>query len=236
MEAERQKFEAQVTMDDKGRVQEGPEHAVGGVQKFEFGAPGDSLSAVVGGGYISHHNPDFLQRVLGADGTCSRFYFDKKIYIDIGDPESKMSKKKRKFLFQNGFGYLCIPANFEKDEKKLKTLYSAAVNEYYQYERIHPRPAVLQETTIIDEKGQVRRAFITALDVKVGGGMIGSSEQQSKEFQQASKLSSKEVKSLKLQAKLHRHLRRAVQEGIPFRNPFIAKGKRRFPVEYGAAQ
>jgi hypothetical protein len=233
MEVERERYEAPITgVDAKGHAIVGPEHKVGATEKFEFGVPGDAMSAVIGGSYTSNWNGDFLQRDLGKEGTCARLYLDKRVAVDIGDPESAVATKKRKLLFRHGFGYLCIPQGFSQDKEKLKSLYTAALQEYFDYEKRHPRPTVLQEATIIDEKGAVRRATVTAIDVRVGGGIIGSVEKQAAELKKASKLSEKELKHIKLQTKLHRKLRRSLQSGTPFRNPFIAPGKRLFPVEY----
>jgi len=234
MEAERQRYEVRASFEADGKVKEITERRVGGPEKFEFGAPNDAMSAAIGGGYISHWNVDYLQNELGKEGTCARFYYDRKIAVDIGDPEAEISKRKRKMLFHHGIGYLCIPKDFPQKVGRLKELFRAAVEEYYNWEKLHPRPAVLQETTIIDEKGQVRRALVTAIDVKVGGGLTGSVEQQQQEVQRGLKLSKDEVKRLRLQAKFHRRLRRAVQAGIPFRNPFITKTRRQFPVQYAS--
>jgi hypothetical protein len=235
MEVERQRYEvlAQETAD--GKIVVTGERKIGGTEKFEFGQQSDPMSRVIGGGYVSHWTVDFLQKYFGNKGVCSRFYFDRKVAVDIGDPEEDSVQKKRKLLFKHGFGYLCIPENFPQDENRLRKLYKAAIAEYYQYESAHPRPAVLQETTIIDSKGEVRRAFVHAIETKVGGGVTTNVAQQEREFKQAKKMSKSELEMRKLQAKLHKRLRRSAQSGIPFRNPFIAKGKRLFPVTYASA-
>lgn len=239
MEVERQRYEITGEVDERtGKIVADSirDRPVGKVEKFEFGSPGDSMSQAIGGGYTSHWSPDFLQKdeKLGKNNTtCARFYFDKKLAVDIGDPESDVTRRKRKLLFRHGFGYLCIPVDFPQDVKPLKKLYQASIEEYYNYERTHPRPAVLQETVLIDSDGRVRRGMVTAIDTKVGGGITGSQEQQEKELLRKShKLSKSELRQLKLQSKFHRRLRRAMQAGIPFRNPFVAKGKRLFPVQY----
>ncbi len=234
MEAERQLYGQQLHVTESGKVVVGPDQKIGSLEKFEFGVPGDAMSLVIGGGYISHWNPDFLQRDMGKEGTCARYYYERRVIVDIADPESLPSRRKRKLLFRHGFAYLCIPPNFPQDENRLRRLYRAALDEYYQYEALHPRPAVLQETTIVDANGSVRRAMVTAIDLKVGGGMIGSVEQQIQELRKGAKLSKKQIRMVKLRTKLHRKLRRVAQDGIPFRNPFIAKGKRQFPVQYQA--
>lgn len=233
MEAEVQKFERTVQRDSKGRVVTTGERALGSVQKFEFGAPDSELTKVIGGGYLSAFNPDFLQKELGKDGTVARFYFDRKFMIDVGDPESDTSRRKRKLLFKHGFGYLCIPTGFEKNESKLRELYKAALDEYYQYDKTHPRPQVVQETIITDEKGHTRRALLTAIDIKVGGGTTGNVELQQRELAKAQKLSKGELRKLRLNAKLHRKIRKSLQSGAPLRNPFVGKGKRLFPIDYG---
>jgi len=234
MEVERQRYaEDVVGVDAKNKAIYGGEHRVGATEKFEFGVPGDAVSMVVGGGYTANFHPDFLQRELGKDGICARFYFDKRIVLDIADPEDAISKKKRKLLFRHGFGYLCIPTGFTKDAKRLKVLYEAALEEYYDYEKRHPRPAAVQEAIVIDHKGLARKALMSAIDIRVGGGIVGNVEQQQAELKEATKMSSKEEKEVKLKTVLHKKLRRSVQSGKPFRNPFISKsGKRRFPVRY----
>lgn len=230
MEVERQRYAA--AGDEKGRPIPGSEHPVGPAERFEFNMPGDVMTLVIGGGYTSNMNPDFLQKALGKDGTCGRFYMDKKVMVDIANPESEISKTKRKLLFKHGFGYLCIPPGFDKNEGKLRRLYNIALEEYKDYEAGHPRPAVVQEAIVIDNKGMARRAFMTAIDTRVGGGITGNVEQQAAELKESTKLTKKEVKQLKLNVKLRRKLRRSVQSGTPFRNPFVAKNKRQFNVQY----
>jgi len=234
MEVERERFAAEVvgkTANNKAIV--GPEHKVGPTEKFEFGVPGDEIAKVIGGGYQSLWNPDFLQKELGKDGTCARFFFDKKVVLDVGDPDSSIVKMKRRLCFKNGFGYLCVPVGFQKNEEKLRELYQSSLEEYRQYEKLHPRPAMIQETVFTDEKGNIRRAFLTAIDIKVGGGMTGNVETQRRELMEAEKLSKKELRSLKNNAKLRRKVRECLQSGAPFRNPFIAPDKRQFNVQYG---
>ncbi len=237
MEVERQRFAQEVVgVNEKGQAILGQEHRVGGTEKFEFGVPGDAVSRVVGGGYTNNWNPDFLQSKLGKDGTCARFYFDKKIVLDIADPEAEVSKTKRKLLFKHGFGYLCIPSGFSKDEGRLKRLYDVALEEYYDYEKRHPRPAAVQEAIVIDHRGMARKALMTAIDIRVGGGITGNVEQQAAELKSAAKLSIKEIKQAKLHTKLHKKLRRSVQSGTPFRNPFVSKDKRLYNVQYGNSE
>jgi hypothetical protein len=232
VEAERQKFE-QVGVIKDGQVTEvGPDRAVGPVQKFEFGSPDDNITLVVGGGYMSAHNFDFLQRELGKDGTCDRFYFDKRVVVDIADPDSKISRIKRKLLFRNHFGYLCIPVGFPREEQSLKNLYGTAIAEYREYARIHPRPKSHSEMMLLGKDGSARRAMVTDTQIDVGGGVIGGAEQQAKEMQSAEKLTKKELRQVKLLAKMHRKLRKAAQNGTPFRNPFIAPGRRLYPIQY----
>jgi hypothetical protein len=232
MELQTELFSRTGTMGEKGQIIEGPEHRVS-KSKSEFGVPSDAISFVVQGGYFSNWNGDALQRELGKDGTCSRFYYDSKVCVDIGDPESDLAKKKRKVLFRSGLGYLCIPPNFPQDAEAIRKLYEASLQDYAAYEERHPRPAVLQETTLMDEKGNMRRAIVTAIDVKPGGKIIGSREQERELKKGGVKLSKSEVKFEKLRAKCHRRLRRSLQNGTPFRNPFIAEGQRLFPVAYG---
>lgn len=236
MEMERQRYETRLSTDERGNVREISDKRVGPPEKFEFGGANDSMSRVIGGGYISVWSPDFLQTELGhKEARCDRFYFDRRVAVDIGDPESKISRVKRKLLFKHGFGYLCIPANFSTDEDKLLQLYQGALEEYYAYEKIHPRPVALQETLLMDEKGQVRRATVTAIDIKVGGGTIGSVEQQKRELAAAKKMGKGELRQVKLRAKMHRKLRISLQTGKPFRNPFVSPGKRLYPVEYATS-
>lgn len=237
MEAERQRYEVIGAVDERtGKIDPASlsERKVGGLEKFEFGSPGDAMSLAIGGGYTSHWSPDFLQKdkKVGTNVACARFYFDKKLAVDIGDPEDEVTKRKRKLLFRHGFGYLCIPANFPQDTKQLKKLYQAALDEYFNYEEQHPRAPILQETVLVDSDGRVRKAMVTAIDTKVGGGVTGSEEEQARQLRKAHKVGKAELDQLKLQSKFHRRLRRAMQAGLPFRNPFVAKGKRQFPVEY----
>lgn len=239
MEVERERFSAPVTYstgaDGKTKAHIGPEHKVGATEKFEFGMAKDAMTAVVGGGYVSNWNSDFLQRVLGKEGTCARFYFDKKVAVDIGDPEDKVSLKKRKLLFKHGFGYLCIPSGFANDETKLRRLYQSAIEEYFAYEKVHPRPKVFQEAVDIDNSGQARRVMMTAIDIRVGGGLEGSIVQQKAEMKHAAKLTKGELHTMKIRSKLHKKLRRSLQSGTPFRNPFVKKNQRMYPVQYATA-
>jgi len=236
MEAERQEFQTQAIVDREGKIiGESASIPVGPIEKFEYGVPPDTLSAVIGGGYTSNWSPDFLQKKLGnVNGKCSRFYFDRKIAVDVGDPAHSLTRLKRKLLFRGGFGYLCLPTNFPDDKDKLHKLYDAAIKEYYAYEALHQRPAVLQEAIIIDSKGVPRRTMVTAIDVKVGVGVVGSVEQQAAEIQKAMKAkpSRNEILILKKRARLHRALRRCAESSQPFRNPFIGHGKRLYAVEY----
>lgn len=234
MEVERERFIQPAEMKNGQAVAVGPEQSIG-KEKFEWGVSNDSISRTVGGSYVTNWCGDFLQRELGTDGTCNRLYHDKKIAMDVADPESKIARIKRKLLFRHGFGYLCIPPNFANaSEEKLQQLYQAAVREFYAYDKLHPRPDVLQETVVIDANGRARRAFLTALDIKVGGGIKGSVEQQMQELKSASTLSKSDLRKIKIHSRMHRRLREAVQNGTPFRNPFIAPGKRLYPVEYTA--
>jgi hypothetical protein len=107
------------------------------------------------------------------------------------------------------------------------------LREYKEYEKLHPRPAQIQETIITDEKGNMRRALLTAMDVKVGGGITGNVEMQRREVAEAKKLSKKELRVLKSNSKLHQKLRICLQDRVPFRNPFVAPGKRQYSVQYG---
>lgn len=232
MEAERQKFEAVATKDARGNVTEGPSHAVGPLQKFEFGSPDDSITAVIKGGYTSSWNSDFLQKALGTSGTVARFYYDTRFAVDIGDPESKIARLKRKLLQRHAIGYLCIPIGFPQNMKNLSALYKTALDEYFEYEAQHPRPAILHEVAIVDKDGTMRNALVTAIQTKVGGGFTTSVEQQTKELRQAHKLSKKEVRRMKQRTRLHKALRRAAQKGEPFRNPFVTPTKRKYRVNY----
>jgi len=232
MEAEVQKYERTITRSKDGKITTTGERPIGRVEKFEFGAPNDEMSKVIGGGYLSSHNPDFLQKELGKDGTVARFYFDRKVFVDIGDPESEICRKKRKLSFRNGFAYLCIPTSFEKNESKLRELYKAVIREYYQYEKVHPRPSAVQETLVVDSEGKMRRALLTAMDVKVGGGITGNVEVQQRELQRAQELTKKELRGIKLRSKLHRKIRECLQSGAPLRNPFIGPNKRLYNIEY----
>lgn len=235
MEAERTLYQRTDTMGQKGHIIQGAEQQIV-KEKFEFGVPADALSRVILGGYFSNWNGDALQKELGKDGTCSRFYYDSKICVDIGDAASDLARRKRKVLYRAGLGYLCIPPNYSQKEQAIRDLYEASLADYEAYEERHPRPAVLQETTITDKDGRTRHAVVTAIDVKPGGKIIGSREQQKEELKHGVKLTREQVESerkrVKLQHKLTRHLRRSLQNGTPFRNPFVAKDQRLFPVQY----
>lgn len=226
MEVVRERYVQDVDIVD-GKPVYGGEHKVGPTEHFEFGAASDAMTQAIGGAYTQNWNPDFL-RDMGKDGTVARLYIDKRVAVDVGDPESDNSKKKRVAFHKNGFGYLCIPTGFSQNYEKLRSLYQASLLEYQAYEARHPRPIILQETTLVDEKGQVRRALLTAVDVRVGGGFVGSVERQTRELKEAKKLSSVEVKMMKKRSKLYRQVRQAFQDGEPFRNPFIAPGKRKY--------
>jgi hypothetical protein len=229
MQVERQRY---VTVGG-AEGEPGRDQKVGPLEKFDWGEASDALSKVIGGAYITSWNVDFLQRDLGPEGTCARFYIDRKVVVDVGDPESKTALRKRKLLFRHGFGYVCFPTGYTTSVEKLTPLYQAALNEYKQYEKVHPRPAVLQETVILDERtGQARRALVTAMDVIVGGGIKGNVEQQQRELAAVKSLTKQELRHLKLTSRMHRKLRRAIQDGVPFRNPFIGNGKRLYPIAY----
>jgi hypothetical protein len=235
MEVERQKYET-VVSGEKGKERVVAERKVGGVEKFEFGGPADAMTAAIGGGFTTNFYPDFLRQKMGDQGVCARFYFDRRVAVDIGDPKSEIVERKRKYLFRNGFGYLCIPVGFPQDVKALKALYKACLEEYKDYEARHPRPAVVQETLMVDSKGQVRKAMLTAIDIKVGGGVVGQAEQAREltELKNTTKLSHREVKELKNSAKLRVKIRECLQSGAPFRNPFVAPGVRKYNVQYAA--
>jgi hypothetical protein len=70
----------------------------------------DMVEQIVGSkAYILFWNPDFLNEKLGRKGTVARFYPEKRMAIDIGNPESSISRKKQRLLARHGFNYLCIP-------------------------------------------------------------------------------------------------------------------------------
>jgi len=155
------------------------------------------------------------------------------VAVDVADPKSEIVKQKRKLLFKNGLGYLCVPVGFTTNREKLTELYKAALDEYNQYEKLHPRPAQIQEAIITDSSGKVRKALLTAMDIGVGGHRIGNVETQQRELMEAKNISPKELKSLKSSVKLRRKVRECLQAGVPFRNPFVAPGKRKYSVQYG---
>jgi hypothetical protein len=231
MELQMQKVHLQ--QDKQGNIIEGSERTEP-VKTFEWKAATDAMSAAIGGGFISNWRVDFLQKVLGKDGICSRYYFDRKIAVDIGDPRDKISIKKRKLLFAHGQGYLCIPVNFPTDAEKLHSLYQAAVAEYYAYEEEHPRSVEYIDTTFTDDKGNIRRALMTPIDTRVGGGFTSSTTKQKREFEMAKKLGKKEVKALTRQMKARKAIRRALEANVPFRNPFVGPNKRKYAVNYAS--
>jgi hypothetical protein len=229
MEVEQQTIH--LKQDSTGNIIEGSEKSEP-LKKFEWNAAADAMSAAIGGGFISNWQADFLQKVLGKSGVCARYYFDRKIAVDIGDPKDKIAIKKRKLLFAHGQGYLCIPTNFPTDEDKIRSLYQVALAEYYAYEKEHPRPVEYVNTTFVDADGSVKTAVMTAIDTKVGGGFTSSVQKQQKEFEMARKLGKKEIKALARQAKAVRAIRRAIESGTPFRNPFIGQNRRKYSVQY----
>jgi hypothetical protein len=232
MEVEQTIYGRTDTMGDKGNIIQGQEQVIL-KKKFEWGGPSsDPMSRVISGGYTQNWNGDFLQKDLGKDGTVARFYYDSKVCIDIGDPDADIARRKRKLCFKNGLGYLCIPPNFPKDEDRIKTLYEASLEDYEAYEGRHPRPAVLQETILIGKDGVPRKTLVTAIDIKPGGKIVGNVDQQAAQLRKAVKLTKSEIIFEKLRAKLHRRLRRSLQHGRPFRNPFVTKHQRQFPVLY----
>lgn len=235
MEATRQKYETKVHQGEDGKITEMGE-SKGKVETFEFGSPDDTISAVIGGGYIPQFSPDFLQTELGRkDGLCGRYYFDKKTGVDIGDPSSKTSKSKRELMFKNGFGYLCIPENFSQEIDPLRNLYKSMLAEYEAYEKLHPIDRPTQQVTFIDSGGKIRTAQMRAIDVKVGGGMLGSPSEQEQDFQNATTLSKSEEASAIETARVMKAIRKASEKNQPFRNPFIGKhGKRKFNIEYAS--
>lgn len=234
MEAERTEYRTIARADEKGNLQVVSDQQIGPTQKFEFGAPDDNVTAAIGGGYVPNWKPDFLAG-LGEDAFCSRFYFTKRFVIDIGDPSSKVTVKKRDLMIRHGFGYLCIPSNFSNDVASLQRLYKTALAEYHAYEKLHPRPPVYQEGAIVDEKGRVRIAKIRAMDVKVGGGIEGNVEMQAADLKAAKAVSKKDVKIMAKQAETIRLIRQAHEQNKPFRNPFVTKTQREYPVVYAEA-
>lgn len=238
MELEVQKFQETGTDDGKGgMVVSGGAKPVGPVKKFEFGAAGDNVTLAVKGSYSSHWNPDFLQKEMGKKGLCARFYFDSRIAVDIADPESKRAEKKTRLCHENGFAYLCIPEDHPQNLDGLKKLVARAIKDYYDYEEDHPRPVQIQEAVMIDEKGTPRNVKVTAIDTKVGGGIIGGSladalKAQEAELKAARSMTKKELRVLEQRSVLMRALRRAREAGEPFRNPFVAKGVRKYRVAY----
>lgn len=232
MEVEQTIYGRTDVMGDKGHIIQGQDHVLV-KSKFEWGSPSsDPMSRVINGGYTTNWNGDFLQKELGKDGTVARFYYDSKVCVDIGDPDSDVVKQKRKLCFRNGIGYLCIPQNYPQDEKKIRALYQTCLNDYEAYEKRHPRPAALQEAIMVDEKGVPRKTLVTAIDIKPGGKIVGNVAEQQAQLRSAARLSKSEIRFERLRAKLHRRLRRSLQSGLPFRNPFTAKNQRQFPVLY----
>jgi hypothetical protein len=203
------------------------EHKVGKTETFNFGGPDDHITAAVGGGYTLQWNPDFLQKSsLGRNNPFARFYFDKKIAVDVDDPESHVAKQKRNLLFENGFGYLCIPPNFPQDYAKVKGLCLAAVSEYNAYDKLHPRPEVYQEVVLPAEGNlPARKVRIRSIDLKVGGGLTISPEQQPVLADQETRaLTKAELDVAHEQRRVMKAIRDCAKRGQPFRNPFIKKG------------
>jgi len=239
MEMTVEKFESHAVSDGKGGLTITSEQRVGPIQRFEFGGPDDDISAAVGGSYISQWSPDFIQKAIGRGHNFARFYFDRKVAVDVADPEDSASKRKRKLLHENGFAYLCIPPEFPQEVEKVKNLYTRAINEYYAYEALHPRPVVYQEVEIPGEGNQPpRKLKIRAIDVKVGGGLtISPAEAQEEAERNAKELTKVEQEVLHERARIMKAIRKCAERGQPFRNPFIKKGGiRLYNVDYGTTR
>lgn len=232
MEMERTKYEEHVHMSEDGKIQVTGERQVGKKETFEFGSPDDEITYVVGGGYLVQSNPDFLQKELGKAGVCARWYFDKKIFVDIGDPSSSLSKQKKKILFQNGFGYMCIPSSFPREVESLRELKLACIAEYEAYEKLHPRPVEMQEVQFMDNDGNPKIAKMPSIDIRVGGGFIRSETDQQSAFNDARTMSKLETKLAKQRTRTLKAIKEAHENKKPFRNPYIAPGKRLYLVEY----
>ncbi len=72
----------------------------------------DAISHAVGSDrYLSFWNPDFLDEELGENGTIARLYPLQRLAIDVGNPDSKINRKKAALLSKRGFQYLCLPEN-----------------------------------------------------------------------------------------------------------------------------
>jgi hypothetical protein len=192
-------------------------------------SPSDTVAAVVGGGYTSNWQPDFLT-CMGADGVCDRFFFDKKIAVDIIDPRSELASKKRKLLHENGFGYMAIHPGSKDMRDLIQKKYRRAVERYNAYAEENPRPEVLQDVTIVDNDGKVRLAKVPALDTKVGGGISGSIAQQASAVAAAPLASKKESRLLKLHRQARERLKACKASGKPFRNPFVTATTREYRV------
>lgn len=68
------------------------------------------LTQLVGAkNYLAFWNPDFLSEEMGKDGTVARLYHDKKLAVDVGNPNSKVNLQKKQLLEQYGFQYICFP-------------------------------------------------------------------------------------------------------------------------------
>lgn len=235
MEVTQETFEQTLHFDERGHAQVVGERRVG-KKKFEFGAV-DLITGIVGGGYTQNWQPDFFQQLLGRDHPIARIYFDRRIAVDIADPDSKIAKIKRGLLHENGFGYFCIPPDFERSEEALAPLYQKCLDDYYAYEKIHPRPPVIQEVNVIGADGIPKLAKVRAMDIKVGGGMtITDPQGQTRDVENAQPLSMMEMRQRQLAAEFHEAIRKSVVEGKPFRNPYITPiskgGRRKFPIKY----
>jgi hypothetical protein len=232
MEVVEETFERQLHYDAEGRASVVNERKVGS-RKFEFGMTDDLITNIVGGGYTQNWQPDFFQQELGRDHPIARLYFDRRIAVDILDPNSKVAKVKRRLLHENGFGYFCIPVNFEHSMDALASLYEECKADYNAYEAKHPRPPVVQEVQVTGVDGMPKLARVRALDIRVGGGMVISDPQgQQKDVEQAQPLSMLEMRQRQLVAEFHEAIRKAVATGEPFRNPYVTKTRRKFPITY----
>lgn len=240
MEMTVEKFETTMVNDGKGHYVAGAERKVGKTQVVEFGGFDDHISAAVGGTYTCQWNPDFLQLSrLGKNCPFARFYYDKKFAVDIDDPKSRTADKKRRLLFENGFGYLCIPPDFPQDYEQVKSLYLAALAQYQAYEKLHPRPDMYQEMTLPPEGNLPARVVrVRAIDTKVGGGLNIDPGAQVAEINKAvsTPLTGTELELAKENARIAKAALECARKGQPFRNPFIKKGGvRLYKINYGSS-
>jgi hypothetical protein len=72
--------------------------------------------------YLQSWNPDFLSKPLGKRGTVARYYPNNRLAVDVGNPNTRVYRRKKHLLNKQGFSYLCIPPNCKLEDLQLMLL------------------------------------------------------------------------------------------------------------------